>query len=178
MELSIIQERRVRRNQEISTSSVRVIGSSGEQVGVMNLTEAIEKAQSSGLDLVEVSPNANPPVCRVMDYGKFIFEQNKKAQSAKRKQKQIHVKEVKFRPVTDEGDYQIKLKSIKRFLGAGDKAKVTMRFRGREMVHQRIGVDLLKRIEEDLFDYGVVEQQPELEGRQMIMIFSPKRGAS
>ncbi|MBI79619.1 MAG: translation initiation factor IF-3 [Pseudomonadota bacterium] len=171
-------ERRARRNQEISTSNVRVIGESGEQVGVMTLNDAIEQAQSSGLDLVEVSPNSNPPVCRVMDYGKFVFEQNKKAQVAKRKQKQIQVKEIKFRPVTDEGDYQVKLRSIIKFLVAGDKVKVTMRFRGREMAHQEIGLDLLKRVEQDLLDVGVVEQQPEMEGRQMIMIFSPKRGIS
>tara|TARA_Y100001970_G_scaffold292781_1_gene435801 strand:- start:1153 stop:1587 length:435 start_codon:yes stop_codon:yes gene_type:complete len=144
----------------------------------MTLNDAIEQAQSSGLDLVEVSPNSNPPVCRVMDYGKFVFEQNKKAQVAKRKQKQIQVKEIKFRPVTDEGDYQVKLRSIIKFLVAGDKVKVTMRFRGREMAHQEIGLDLLKRVEQDLLDVGVVEQQPEMEGRQMIMIFSPKRGIS
>tara|TARA_B100001250_G_C19816912_1_gene799010 strand:- start:4686 stop:5120 length:435 start_codon:yes stop_codon:yes gene_type:complete len=144
----------------------------------MTLNEAIEQAQSSGLDLVEVSPNSDPPVCRVMDYGKFVFEQNKKAQVAKRKQKQIQVKEIKFRPVTDEGDYQVKLKNIIKFLVSGDKAKVTMRFRGREMAHQQIGLDLLRRVEKDLLEVGIVEQQPEMEGRQMIMIFSPKRGAS
>ncbi len=132
-------------------------------------------ASSSGLDLVEVSPMAEPPVVRIMDYGKFLFEQNKKAHSAKRKQKQIQVKEVKFRPGTGEADYQIKLRNLTRFLTEGDKAKVTLRFRGREMVHQDIGRKLLDRVVTDLADCGVVEQNPLMEGRQMVMVFTPKK---
>ena len=132
-------------------------------------------AAASELDLVEVSPTAEPPVVRIMDYGKFLFEQNKKAHSAKRKQKQIQVKEVKFRPGTGEGDYQIKLRNLIRFLTEGDKAKVTLRFRGREMVHQDIGRKLLDRVSTDLATYGVVEQNPLMEGKQMIMVFAPKK---
>ncbi len=132
-------------------------------------------ASSSDLDLVEVSPTAEPPVVRIMDYGKFLFEQNKKAHSAKRKQKQIQVKEVKFRPGTGEADYQIKLRNLVRFLTEGDKAKVTLRFRGREMVHQDIGRKLLDRVSTDLATHGVVEQNPLMEGKQMIMVFAPKK---
>ena len=128
-----------------------------------------------GLDLVEVAPKAEPPVCRIMDYGKFVFEQNKKAQSARRKQKQIHVKEVKFRPGTEEGDYQVKLRNLIRFLTSGDKTKVTLRFRGREMAHQELGLELLKRVQADLQEYGTVEQYPQLEGRQMVMVISPRK---
>ncbi len=130
-------------------------------------------AQEAELDLVEVSPNAKPPVCRIMDYGKFRFEQSKKQQEARKKQKQIQVKEVKFRPGTDEGDYQVKLRNLIRFLSDGDKAKVTLRFRGREMVHQDLGFKLLNRIAADLEEYATVEQRPKLEGRQMIMVFAP-----
>jgi translation initiation factor IF-3 len=141
----------------------------------MTRSEALQMASSSGLDLVEVSPTAEPPVVRIMDYGKFLFEQNKKAHSAKRKQKQIQVKEVKFRPGTGEGDYQIKLRNLIRFLTEGDKAKVTLRFRGREMVHQDIGRRLLDRVSTDLAAYSVVEQNPLMEGKQMIMVFAPKK---
>lgn len=141
----------------------------------MSISDALAQAQESGLDLVEVAPNSEPPVCRVMDYGKFVFEQNKKAQSARRKQKQTHVKEIKFRPGTEEGDYQIKLRNLVRFLTAGDKAKVTLRFRGREMAHQELGVELLRRVQKDLAEVGTVEQYPQLEGRQMIMVISPKK---
>ena len=141
----------------------------------MSRAEALQMATSSELDLVEVSPTAQPPVVRIMDYGKFLFEQNKKAHSAKRKQKQIQVKEVKFRPGTGEADYQIKLRNLVRFLTEGDKAKVTLRFRGREMVHQDIGRKLLDRVVGDLAEHGVVEQNPLMEGRQMIMVFGPKK---
>lgn len=127
------------------------------------------------MDLVEIVPNVIPPVCRVMDYGKFLFDQNKKRQAAKKKQKQIHVKEIKFRPGTEEGDYQVKLRSLIKFLSNGDKVKVTLRFRGREMVHQELGGKMLDRIKDDLDDFGVVEQFPKLEGRQMVMVFAPKR---
>lgn len=150
-----------------------MIDQDGEQQGVVLLDSALRTAEDAGLDLVEVSPNAKPPVCRIMDYGKFKFEQSKKQQEARKKQKQIQVKEVKFRPGTDEGDYQVKLRNLIRFLKDGDKAKVTLRFRGREMVHQDIGLRLLKRVEEDLTDYGTVEQRPKLEGRQTIMVFAP-----
>ena len=132
-------------------------------------------AAASELDLVEVSPTAEPPVVRIMDYGKFLFEQNKKAHSAKRKQKQIQVKEVKFRPGTGEGDYQIKLRNLIRFLTEGDKAKITLRFRGREMAHQDIGRKLLDRVSTDLAEYGTVEQNPLMEGRQMVMVIAPKK---
>ncbi len=174
-EFNIVQGKRIRRNDEITTPEVRVIGASGEQVGVMSISDAVAQAQESGLDLVEVAPNSDPPVCRVMDYGKFVFEQNKKAQSARRKQKQTHVKEIKFRPGTEEGDYQIKLRNLIRFLTAGDKAKVTLRFRGREMAHQELGAQLLRRVQKDLEEVGTVEQYPQLEGRQMIMVIAPKK---
>jgi translation initiation factor IF-3 len=141
----------------------------------MPLGEAIELAKKESLDLVEVSPNAEPPVCRIMDFGKYLFEQNKKAQSSKRKQKQVHVKEIKFRPGTDEGDYQIKLRKLVQFLENGDKTKVTLRFRGREMAHQELGANLLKRVRDDLEEYGSVEQMPQMEGRQMIMVIAPKK---
>jgi translation initiation factor IF-3 len=152
-----------------------VIGADGEQAGVMTRGEALQLAVDAALDLVEVSPTAEPPVVRVMDFGKYLFEQNKKAHSAKRKQKQIQVKEVKFRPGTEEGDYQVKLRSLIRFLTEGDKAKVTMRYRGREMAHQEIGRRLLARVQTDLAEHAVVEQNPLMEGRQMVMVFSPKK---
>ena len=173
--MSIAASKRIRRNEEIDVAQVRVIDATGEQAGVMPLAEAIQMARDEGLDLVEVSPTADPPVCRIMDFGKYLFELNKKAQSAKRKQKQVHVKEIKFRPGTDEGDYQVKLRKLVEFLGNGDKTKVTLRFRGREMAHQELGAKLLARVREDLDEIGVVEQMPQLEGRQMIMVMSPKK---
>ena len=132
-------------------------------------------AEEAELDLVEIVPNVEPPVCRIMDYGKYLFEQTKKKQAAKKKQKQIQVKEIKFRPGTEDGDYQVKLRNLTRFLNNGDKVKVTLRFRGREMVHQELGTRMLERIETDLQEYGVVEQYPKLEGRQMVMVFAPKK---
>ena len=141
----------------------------------MSLAAGIEVAKGEGLDLVEVSPNAEPPVCRIMDFGKYLFEQNKKAQSAKRKQKQVHVKEIKFRPGTDEGDYKIKLRKLIEFLEIGDKTKVTLRFRGREMAHKELGAQLLARVRDDLEEYGTVEQIPQMEGRQMVMVIAPKK---
>ncbi len=141
----------------------------------MPLADAIEVAKSEGLDLVEVSPNVDPPVCRIMDFGKHLFEQNKKAQSAKRKQKQVHVKEIKFRPGTDEGDYQIKLRKLIHFLEIGDKTKVTLRFRGREMAHKELGAQLLARVRKDLEEFGAIEQVPQMEGRQMVMVIAPKK---
>ena len=152
-----------------------MIGATGDQVGVMAIAAAQELAAEANMDLVEVSPNADPPVCRVMDYGKFVFEQSKKAQVARRKQKQAQVKEVKFRPGTEEGDYQIKLRNLIRFLTSGDKTKVTLRFRGREMAHKELGAELLKRVQQDLDEYGIVEQFPQFEGRQMVMVIAPKK---
>ncbi len=137
--------------------------------------EAIQLAQDSGLDLVEVSPNAEPPVCRIMDYGKFSFEKNKSQQAAKRKQKLTQIKEIKFRPGTDDGDYQVKLRNLIRFLNDGDKAKITLRFRGREMQHQELGRELLDRLRADLAEYAIVEQDPRLEGRLMVMMLAPKK---
>jgi translation initiation factor IF-3 len=144
-------------------------------IGVMSREQALEMALTQEMDLVEVSPNADPPVCRILDFGKFLFEQNKKAHAARRKQKQIQVKEVKFRPGTEEGDYQVKLRNLIRFLTEGDKAKVTLRYRGREMVHQELGFKLLQRVQQDLQEFGVVEQMPKLEGRQLVMVIGPKR---
>ena len=141
----------------------------------MPLSEAISIARSEGLDLVEVSPTADPPVCRIMDFGKYLFEQNKKSQAARRKQKQVHVKEIKFRPGTDEGDYKIKLRKLVEFLEDGDKTKITLRFRGREMAHKELGALLLTRVRTDLEQYGVVEQMPQLEGRQMVMVMAPRK---
>lgn len=141
----------------------------------MTIQEALSAAEEVNLDLVEVAPNADPPVCRIMDYGKFVFEQNKKAQSARKKQKQTQIKEVKFRPGTDEGDYQVKLRNLVRFLSHGDKAKITLRFRGREMAHQELGTQLLRRVQKDLEEYGTVEQFPQLEGRQMVMVIAPRK---
>ena len=144
---------------------------------MVSTAEALKLAQEAGLDLVEISPTVSPPVCRVMDFGKYQYEISKRAQAAKKKQKQTHVKEVKFRPGTDIGDYNVKLRNLIRFLENGDKTKVTLRFRGREMAHQELGLQLLKRVEADLKEYATVEQFPKLEGRQMIMVLQPKREA-
>ncbi len=152
---------------------MRLLDQDGEQAGVVPLVQARRMAEEAELDLVEISPNAKPPVCRIMDYGKYRFELAKKQGEARKKQKQIQVKEIKFRPGTDEGDYQVKLRNLIRFLSEGDKAKITLRFRGREMAHQDIGVSLLKRVEDDLTPYGVVEQRPRMEGRQMVMTIAP-----
>ena len=152
---------------------MRLLDQDGEQAGVVTLVQARRMAEEAELDLVEISPNAKPPVCRIMDYGKYRFEQAKKQSEARKKQKQIQVKEIKFRPGTDEGDYQVKLRNLIRFLSEGDKAKITLRFRGREMAHQDLGISLLKRVEDDLTPYGVVEQRPRMEGRQMVMTIAP-----
>lgn len=168
-------KRENRLNDEIDVPQVRLVGADGEPVGVVTIEEAIDSAYEHNLDLVEISPNAEPPVCRIMDYGKFIFEKNKQKAAAKKKQKQVHIKEIKFRPGTDTGDYQVKLRNLIRFLEDGDKTKVTMRFRGREMAHQEIGRDLLERVKKDLEEYGSVESFPKMEGRQMIMVIAPLR---
>ncbi|MEQ1580676.1 MAG: translation initiation factor IF-3 [Steroidobacteraceae bacterium] len=167
--------KRVRRNEDITSPQLRVIAADGSQAGVMSRYDALQMALAAELDLVEVSPTAEPPVCRIMDFGKFLFEQNKKAHAAKRKQKQIQLKEVKFRPGTEEGDYQVKLRNLTRFLTEGDKAKITLRFRGREMAHQDIGRQLLERVQQDLAAVGQVEQFPLMEGRQMVMLIGPKK---
>jgi len=147
----------------------------GEQIGVVNLATANKMAEEAQVDLVEIAPTAQPPVCRLMDFGKFKYQESKKRHEAKLKQKQIQVKEVKFRPGTDEGDYLIKLRNLIRFLEEGDKAKITLRFRGREMAHQEFGVRLLERVRTDLDPYAVVEQFPKMEGRQMVMMLAPKK---
>lgn len=152
-----------------------MIGAEGEQIGVVSINEALQTAYDANLDLVEISPNADPPVCKIMDFGKYQFEQNKKLQAAKKKQKQIQIKEIKFRPGTEEGDYQVKLRSLNKFLNEGDKTKITVRFKGREMSHRELGLDLLKRIEKDLEEIAAVEQFPKLEGRQMVMVMGPKK---
>ncbi|MGD8377974.1 MAG: translation initiation factor IF-3 [Gammaproteobacteria bacterium] len=174
-DVNIAQDKRARRNREINASQVRLIDEEGEQMGIKSFRDALEVAEEAGLDLVEVSPNADPPVCRIMDYGKFLFEQKKKAQANQRKQKQIQVKEVKFRPGTDEGDYKVKMRNLTRFLEEGDKAKVTLRFRGREMLHQDLGRQLLERVRDDLAELAIVEQYPKMEGRQMVMVLGPKK---
>jgi len=154
---------------------VRLIDAEGNQVGVVRLEDALSRAGGEGLDLVEIVPTADPPVCRLMDFGKFLFDQKKKRAEAKKKQKQVQVKEIKFRPGTDEGDYQVKLRNLTRFLNEGDKAKVTMRFRGREHAHRELGLDVLQRVEKDLAEISIVEQQPQMEGRQMVMVLGPKK---
>ena len=144
-------------------------------MGIVSIDEAQSAATGARLDLVEIVPNAEPPVCRIMDYGKFVFEAKKQKQAAKKKQKQVQIKEIKFRPGTGEGDYQVKLRNLIRFLNDGDKTKVTMRFRGREHAHRELGLELLQRVEKDLEEYGTVEQQPAMEGRQMVMVLGPKK---
>ncbi|HCX33752.1 MAG TPA: translation initiation factor IF-3 [Rhodocyclaceae bacterium] len=162
-----------RLNQEITAPQVRLMGEDGQQIGIVPLEHALAAAQESGVDLVEIAPLAQPPVCRLMDFGKFKYHEAKKAHDARLKQKQVQVKEVKFRPGTDEGDYKIKMRNLLRFLGEGDKAKVTLRFRGREMAHQDLGFKVLERIKAELEPYATVEQFPRMEGRQLVMVMSP-----
>jgi translation initiation factor IF-3 len=162
-------------NEEINAPEIRLIGKEGEQIGIVSVQKALILAGEHELDLVEIVPNAEPPVCRIMDFGKFQFEQSKKRHAAKRKQKQIQIKEIKFRPGTEAGDYQVKMRNIIKFLNNGDKVKVTLRFRGREMAHQELGAKMLERIEQDLTEYGTVEQFPKLEGRQMVMVIASKK---
>ena len=147
----------------------------GEQLGIVPLKEALRLADEADVDLVEIAPNAKPPVCKIMDFGKYRYEQSKKRDEARKKQKQVQIKEIKFRPGTDEGDYQIKMRNIRRFLADGDKVKVTLRFRGREMAHQHLGAQLLQRVEEDLIEEAQVEQRPKMEGRQMVMMIAQKK---
>ncbi len=154
---------------------MRLIDADGNQAGIVSTREALRAAEESGLDLVEISPTAKPPVCRIMDYGKFLFEVSKKQAEARKKQKQIQVKELKFRPTTDDGDYQVKLRNLLRFLKHGDKVKITVRFRGREVAHQELGMKILDRLQQDTAEVAVVEQQAKREGRQLLMVLSPKK---
>ena len=161
-------------NQMIAVDKVRVIDENGENIGVMLTNEAIEQANEVGLDLVEVSPNADPPVCKILDVGKFRYEAQKKANLARKSQKTQEIKEIKMRPNIDDHDYDVKMRSVLRFIDEGDKVKVTLRFRGREMAHQQLGMDLLKRVQDDIAEVAKVEAWPRLEGRQMLMVVSPK----
>lgn len=167
---------RARKNEEITVSMVRLIGADGSQLGVVSFADALDAAGEAGLDLVEISPSAKPyPVCKIMDYGKYRFEQDKKNDEAKKKQKQIQVKELKFRPTTEEGDYQVKLRNLLRFLANGDKVKITLRFRGREMAHQELGMKIMDKLLKDTEEFAAVEQQAKREGRQLTMVLSPKK---
>ncbi|CAL4319544.1 translation initiation factor IF-3 [Buchnera aphidicola] len=172
--IQLIRPNRI--NNEIRAKEVRLSGMEGDQIGIVSLREALKQAVEAGVDLVEISPNAEPPVCRIMNYGKYLYEKSKSYKEQKKKQKIIQVKEIKFRPGTDKGDYQVKLRNLIRFLAEGDKVKITIRFRGREVAHQQIGIDMLNRIRNDLHELAIVEFFPSrVEGRQMIMILSPKK---
>ncbi len=160
-------------NEKIRAPEIRLIGAEGENIGVIAPARALELAEQAGLDLVEISPNAVPPVCKIMDFGKFKYEQQKRESEARKKQKIIEVKEIKFRPNTDTHDYEVKMRSVVKFLENGDKVKVTLRFRGREMAHQNLGRELLERVAEDIKELGKVENMPKMEGRQMIMMIGP-----
>jgi len=162
-------------NEEIKTDQIRLIGADGQQLGIVSLSEALNEANEASLDLVQMAKDGNPLVCKLMDHGKHIFDVKKQKAASRKKQKRIQIKEIKFRPVTEENDYQIKVNKIKSFLNDGNKAKITLRFRGREMAHQDIGLDLLKRVENDLETIATVEQFPTLEGRQLVMMMSPNR---
>jgi translation initiation factor IF-3 len=160
-------------NEKIRGSDIRLIGAAGENVGVVSPERAMAMAEEAGLDLVEISPNANPPVCKIMDFGKFKYEQQKRESEARKKQKIIEVKEIKFRPNTDKNDYDVKMRNVFKFLENGDKVKITLRFRGREMAHQNLGRELLERVAEDTKEHGRVENFPKMEGRQMVMLIGP-----
>ena len=172
-DLAIAGTKEQRLNEDITYEQIRLVSDSGEQLGILSPDEARKVAEERGMDLVEIAPNAEPPVCRLMDYGKYLYASAKKKQESKKKQKQITVKEIKFRPGTDIGDYDIKVRNLTKFLDAGNKVKVTLRCRGREMAHQELGMEMLKRVEEDLKEIGVVEQMPKMEGRQMVMVLAP-----
>lgn len=171
--MAIAGTKEQRLNDDITYEQIRLVSDSGEQLGILSPEEARKIAEERGMDLVEIAPNAEPPVCRLMDYGKYLYASAKKKQESKKKQKQITVKEIKFRPGTDIGDYDIKVRNLTKFLDAGNKVKVTLRFRGREMAHQELGMEMLKRVEEDLKEIGTVEQMPKMEGRQMVMVLAP-----
>jgi len=176
-ESSISKDKKNRVNEEIDIPEVRLIDEVGEQHGVVEVAQAMGLAEERGYDLVEIAPNAEPPVCRLMDYGKFLFQLSKKRQAQKKSQQNITVKEIKFRPNTEEGDYQTKLRNLRRFLRHGDKTKVTMWFKGREMRHQELGLQMLQRVEADLDELAKVEQTPKLEGRRMSMVLSPRKAS-
>lgn len=161
-------------NREIDVRSIRLVGADGEMIGVVTLREGLQMAEDAGLDLVEVSPNADPPVCKILDFGKFKYEDQKKKNAARKKQKVIEVKEIKLRPNIDDHDYDVKMRSMKKFLEEGDKVKVTLRFRGRELAHQDLGMKVLEKVRDDLEELGKVEQIPKMEGRQMVMVIAPK----
>jgi translation initiation factor IF-3 len=161
-------------NREIDVRSIRLVGADGEMIGVVSLREGLTMAEEAGLDLVEVSPNADPPVCKILDYGKYKYEAQKKKNEARKKQKVIEVKEIKLRPGIDDNDYNVKMRNMRKFLEEGDKVKVTLRFRGRELAHQDLGVKVLDRVKVDLDDLGKVEQYPKMEGRQMVMVIAPR----
>ena len=161
-------------NEDIEARSVRLVGADGSMLGVVGIHEAMGEAQAAGLDLVEVSPNAEPPVCKVLDYGRFKYEAQKKKNEARKKQKTIEVKEIKMRPGIEQHDYDTKMRSVRRFLDEGDKVKVTLRFRGRELAHQEVGRAVLQRVQNELGDLVKVEQFPKMEGRQMVMVMSPR----
>jgi translation initiation factor IF-3 len=169
------ESERARINENINVPEVRLIDADGNQAGIVSTREALRAAEESGLDLVEISPTAKPPVCRIMDYGKFLFELSKKQAEARKKQKQVQVKEIKFRPTTEDGDYQVKLRNLMRFLTNGDKVKITLRFRGREMTHQELGMKIMERLLQDTAEFAVVEQQAKREGRQLLMVLAPKK---
>jgi translation initiation factor IF-3 len=169
------REDEYRINRMIDAHEVRLIDENGNMVGVVPLREALARAEEAGLDLVEISPNARPPVCKILDYGKFKYEAQKKAAAARKKQRVIEIKEIKMRPGIDDNDYDIKMKKVKEFLDEGDKVKVTLRFRGREMAHAHLATSLLERIKNDVADRAKVEQMPKLEGRQMVMVMAPIR---
>lgn len=162
-------------NEAIKAKQIRLIDDEGAQVGVVTVPDALKRAGEVGLDLVEIAPNAIPPVCRIMDFGKYLYEQKKRAAKAKKNQTQVQVKEIKLRPVTDDGDYQVKLRNLIRFLEHGDKAKVTIRFKGREMTHQELGRDVMERLIVDLQEHGAPENTPKFEGRQLVVVFAPKK---
>ncbi|MCY4148522.1 MAG: translation initiation factor IF-3 [Gammaproteobacteria bacterium] len=169
------RQKQLRVNDQITHDPIRLIQFDGQQVGIVPLPEALEAADEVGVDLVEIAPNSDPPVCRLMDYGKYLYNESKRRQDAKKKQKQMAVKEIKFRPGTDVGDYDVKVRKLTEFLNSGNKAKVTMRFRGREMAHKELGIEMLDRVRNDLDPISEVEQHAQMEGRQMVMILTPKR---
>jgi translation initiation factor IF-3 len=161
-------------NREIDVRNIRLVGADGEMIGVVSLREGLVMAEEAGLDLVEVSPNADPPVCKILDFGKFKYESQKKKAEARKKQKVIEIKEVKLRPNIDDNDYNVKMRNMRKFIEEGDKVKVTLRFRGRELAHQDLGVKVLERVRADLDDLGKIEQMPKMEGRQMVMVIAPR----
>ena len=169
------EKKQTRINGEITTPEIRLVGVEGEPLGIVKIYDALRQAEEADLDLVEIAPTAQPPVCKIMDYGKFKYQESKKQHEAKLKHKQVQIKEIKFRPGTDEGDYQIKLRNLIKFLEEGDKTKITLRFRGREMAHQEIGMNQLRRVAADLAELAVVEQFPKMEGRQLVMMLAPKK---